>query len=1375
VKFITRVITRIRRHGAYRFGSRTARIAAAILAVTVVATLTVDLGPAVRGWAERQGSKQLKRPIHIGALHFRLLTGGFVVSDFSIEGLRPADRPFFSARRLDVTLNWTTLVRKEVTIETVALSDWRMVVEKWPDRSNFPKLGGDESNEPDRPKRFTTTLRLVRATKGEFIYDDHEKPWSVIARNLEIAVTGVPSYHGEATFNGGTVTIQDYVPMWANMHARFTIEKSRVKLQRIDLETDGASSVCTGVVDLKHWPEQTYQVKSRVHFPRMREIFFAHETWRVSGDANFNGTFHLFKGGHDLQGAFASDLAGVNDYRFPSLYGSLRWTPSYFRVWNAGSKFYGGASTFTYAIEPLGVPERPTQRFDATYSDVDLAAFSDFEALRGLRFAGRASGSNSMQWPSGRFSERRGEGRVVAAAPPGVATMTPAMFASQKADRVGGEWGPFGPVPLAPHLPVAGEIAYRFGGDGVEVAPSRFATERTHVAFQGSTAWGDRSRFAFHVTSGDWQESDQVLAGILTDFGSRTGTVPVGGRGEFDGMMTGPFRRPRVEGEFDGAAMRAWDTLWGGATAHLLVENGYVRVTSGVVRLADSEIRADGLFSLGYPRDDQGQEIDARFRIVKRDLESLRHAFQLDDYPVTGLLSGDFHLTGRYEHPIGFGGMTIDNGTAYTEPFQKATASLRFDGSGVRLDGVTIEKNGGTVTGAAFVGWDSTYSFNADGRRIPIERLSALSVPDAPPLSGLGEFTAGGSGTFDQPRYEVRFRASSVFIGEEGIGQVTGTLALRGKELSGDVAAASPRLAITGTGRIALTPQADAEITFRFHDSSLDPYVRLFVPQLSPFTTAVGSGTIRVVGELTDLNHLLVDGSIDALEMSLFDYAVRNRGTLHIAMNQQEVRLGDDRGPLELVGDGTALRVAGTVGIGARKIALNAAGEANVGILQGFFKDVRSSGRAELTAAIDGPLSDPVFSGRALITDGRLRHFSMPNSLDAINGTLRFDARGIRLDEISAKLGEGNVQFGGRIGFKGYFVDELDVTARGEDMRLRYPEGVRSIVNADLFLRGSVKAPTLGGVVTVKNAAWTKPFDTPGSIFDTAARREPSSTGGGAGAPPPVIPLKFDLRMVVPSTLHVDNNLIRQLVASADLQLVGTYDRPVLSGHADVERGELVFEGRRYKLTRGTIGFYNPTRIDPFFDIQAETTVRVPGQTYRVTVSAAGTTDRLVPTFDSDPPLPPVEVVALLFSEARRDVGAGGSTASNPELRALQNPNQAQTDILTARATQAFTSSLSGGVGKVVEQTFGVDTFQLTPSFFDPYNQQSPRVSPSARVTIGKRISDRVYLTFSRSLNTTVYDQIILLEYDASDRLSWLLSRNEDQSYALEFRVRHVF
>src|SRR5205085_6042199 len=132
--------------------------------------------------------------------------------------------------------------------------------------------------------------------------------------------------------------------------------------------------------------------------------------------------------------------------------------------------------------------------------------------------------------------------------------------------------------------------------------------------------------------------------------------------------------------------------------------------------------------------------------------------------------------------------------------------------------------------------------------------------------------------------------------------------------------------------------------------------------------------------------------------------------------------------------------------------------------------------------------------------------------------------------------------------------------------------------------------------------------------------------------------------LVIPSTLRVDNNLVR-MVASADLNLRGSTDHPVLFGHADLERGDVTFEGRRYRVTRGTIDFTNPTRIEPFFDVEAETNVRVPGQTYRVIVSAAGTTEQLRPALSSDPPLPTADVLALLFSDVQR--------TQDVELRAL--------------------------------------------------------------------------------------------------------------------------
>ena len=400
-----------------------------------------------------------------------------------------------------------------------------------------------------------------------------------------------------------------------------------------------------------------------------------------------------------------------------------------------------------------------------------------------------------------------------------------------------------------------------------------------------------------------------------------------------------------------------------------------------------------------------------------------------------------------------------------------------------------------------------------------------------------------------------------------------------------------------------------------------------------------------------------MDGTVDTLDMRLFDYALRNSGPIRLTLNQRQVTVRE----LQVVGDDTRLRVAGTVGLRDNRIALQATGDANLGILQGFFRDVRGSGRAELMAAIDGPLDRPLFSGSATISGGRIRHFSLPNSLDAINGTLYFDARGIRLDDVTATMGGGRVQFGGRIGFDGYVPGDLNVTARGNGMRLRYPEGVRSVVDADLAVRGTLKAPTLGGTVTVKEAVWSRRIDAPGasSIWRGVGRLRRRAAGGGGWRRRRPSPVRFDVQVLVPSTLRIENNLMR-MVANADLTLRGTYDRPVLLGHAEVERGEVTFEGRRYRVTHGTIDFANPARIEPFFDVEAETNVRVPGQTYRVTVTAAGTTDRLQPTVSSEPPLPSADVLALLFGDAEHPGRGAPRPAAEPERAADRHPDRAR-------------------------------------------------------------------------------------------------------------------
>ena len=139
--------------------------------------------------------------------------------------------------------------------------------------------------------------------------------------------------------------------------------------------------------------------------------------------------------------------------------------------------------------------------------------------------------------------------------------MTAAQLAAAE-DR-SRDWGEFSnQLPAAP-VPIRADMTYAYGPEWLDIAPSRLATPDTYVELEGRTAYGDRSRINFHVTSADWQESDRLFAGVLTAFGSRTGVIPIGGYGTFDGVMVNNVRRPRIEGAFTGERMRAFDVVWG--------------------------------------------------------------------------------------------------------------------------------------------------------------------------------------------------------------------------------------------------------------------------------------------------------------------------------------------------------------------------------------------------------------------------------------------------------------------------------------------------------------------------------------------------------------------------------------------------------------------------------------------------------------------------------------------------------------------------------------------------------------------------------------------------------------------------------------------
>ena len=128
--------------------------------------------------------------------------------------------------------------------------------------------------------------------------------------------------------------------------------------------------------------------------------------------------------------------------------------------------------------------------------------------------------------------------------------------------------------------------------------------------------------------------------------------------------------------------------------------------------------------------------------------------------------------------------------------------------------------------------------------------------------------------------------------------------------------------------------------------------------------------------------------------------------------------------------------------------------------------------------------------------------------------------------------------------------------------------------------------------------------------------------------------------------------------------------------------------------------------------------------------------------------------------------------SSDPELRRLRTEQTTTQQLIQEIATQTATSPITNPVSRGIERTLGVDSFRITPSLGN-LSAQSSRLEPAARFVLGKRLGSRGYLTYARSLSSSTRDEIITVEFDQTDRFSWILSRNEDQTYAFELRVRH--
>lgn len=1272
-----------------------------LLALGLVAVgVTVAGPPLARHGLERALAGFFHRPVHVSALGAGLLPLRLEVHGLRVDGPRPGTEPFLEVERLSLTPRFTLPAWHRIDLGAVRVVRPRIRIHAPPQGSDdIPKMGGGG------PSRFEVSLWRLMIEGGEFYLDHRRVPLELDLPQLR-AVFENPRpglLEGRLDVGPGPLRFGTNRPLPLQSEIELRYEKRRLVVTRARLRSLKTDAAFVGELRFGSRPEGEFRLSGPVDLGVLDEHIMR-TGFGIKGAARYDGWVFVVGSRLSLDGRLEGrdgefDAVPVRRYS-----GAITWNSAGVRLHALELEALGGSGRVD-----LDVPPAPSlSRLDAELRAVDaeglVRAVWDWGAVD---VAGATTGYLTLSWPRGRTRMLTGVLDVDVA-----------------------------PRPDGRRTPLGGKIRWR-ARDGVQfVDLGEGETPSTRVRLQGRIEADDRTDLAVEGESSDLRATDDLALRVRKALGTVEARLAgFTGRGSARGRWLGTLVEPVFEGRASGVDVGYLDVDWGRAEWAGSADPYEVRSHSLVLRKGPGALWLDGRVELGIYGEDDFLDVAARIEDwpAADFVEALRW-----DLDLTGLVSGETTVNGRFSLPRGSARLRARAGRYYGVPYDEAEVVATFLGTDFTGRGVA-RLGGGEVRFDGTLAEDGYY----DGRGTLENVDLAAFFPDLPEAvrpSGRLRGQALLQGPLARPRLVADLSSPRIFLGDEGVGALTATLRGTG---DGDVVldgrCRSGRLDLALAGTVGAAEPYRADLRLVAEDTTVDPFARVSFPRLTQALGVAVTGDARLTGPLLEPRALRAEVNLTRLEARLPEFLLRNPRP--VVARLQDGRASIDG--LHLSGEGTDLALEGSAGVlGEGELDLTLRGAADLQILGAVTPRLRGRGDARLNLAVRGTRTAPRLDGRLDLAGAGLRVRGFPHGLENVRGSVTFDEKTALFREVTGTLGGGDVRLEGQAAYGSGRLEAYDVRLSGRSLALRYPEGLRSVLDGELRLFGDGERQWASGEIDVRQALWTRRYDLASELMAARAELEQSASLSEG--------VQLDLKLRAPGTLRVDNNLAT-LQARAELDLQGTSNAPIVLGRAEVDRGRVYFQGNTYVIRQGTLVFANPHRVDPVFDIEAETRLRA----YRVTLRMNGTLDRVSPTLTSDPPLTPVQILTLLTG------------AEAPSLAEAQT-GQARLAASGAATLAAGRLSEEVGLERGAERYLGLNRFSIDPSIV-----KGTQTDPTARLTVGKRITPDLNVVYSQDLRGTE-ERIFSVEYTFSDRLSLLLTRSEPGGVGFDVRFRHT-
>ncbi len=1313
--------------------------------------------------------------VEIGSFDFNWEHMRVEVRGFVIHGLEPAGKPpLFRAESVAVGLKIVSLIDRQADIKYLEVGAPHLFLSIAPDGStNIPEPKVHRKSAPGMETVLKLAIGRFDLTGGEIEAERHGKlPFDIHGKQLQSKLTYErkgPRYRGEISMQPLDVLWNkgDHVPF--DIRAAFTLEKNRIGIDSLRVATPATTVNASGAVENLADPHTHLRYDARLAIAdgaRFLGIKGLSGLAVVRGNMQFGGPAGFSLGGdlHATGVEFRTGSVRLEGFR---LDGKVVADDVAVRL--RGLRIAGDVAGLF--LNPV-LLDGEMGEMALVGDDLEMNAMA--LGLLGGVFHGDAKMFNferfRAQGEVAGVSARQAIGLDTVAHLPWDALGSGPVSGEGSLTHVGGmraHWD-LALTPAPDSAPMDGHMAATYDSIAGTIDVGRSVLRLPHSRGRFTGIIGQQ--MLAHVESRD-------LGDLLPAFGTAAAALPLkldGGSAVFDGSLTGPFSEVLVQGHlistrvsYQGelAESLGFDVVVNAARAtvrNLVATRGPTRLTGGIaVDLDDWETEPGSLVF--------GSLILAGGRLAE-----IAPLVGMGAEPVSGTLDGTVAIAGTAGNPLVDTDLNLRQAVLWGEPVDSLAAHLRYTVR--RLEATSAQFTAGAKQVSLWAAfdhpedhWDTgRVAFRGSGNAMPLEQIHTLAEA-RPGIEGTAELSASGIVDLAPGKVEHGWRLRELHLDAAGHGlrlaqQPFGDLHLtansEGATLRAHIESAFAGSSIRGDGQWRLDGDYPGTAAVAF--SKLD-----FVKLRNWVAPAEGGapgdlrgsaeGELRIDGPALQPRLVKTELRIPALTISPTEDAaggtaaaadaltLSNSGPIVVSMLNSVVTVESAR----LVGRATDVSITGKAQLNARDpLNLRVKGRLDMAMVRELNPDFEASGAVTADASVRGALDAPIITGRIGFQNAAFNIVDVPNGISNANGEIDFAGGRATIRSFTGETGGGRIELSG-------FVSAADgqtsfrLAARVREVRIRYPEGVSTVADANLSLTGTPERSMLSGTVTIQRTGFNPQSDFSSLIAQSSQPVEtpPARTGFLGG-------LHFDVQVNSATDLQFQSSLAQDLQAEANLQVRGTFSNPAVLGRISVTRGQIVFFGTKYAISQGSVQFLNPLRIEPVLDVALETKARG----VEVTLTVSGPLNHLSLVPSSDPPLAFSEIVALLAT--------GRAPTGDPAMISQQNtaPQSWQQTGASALLGQAIASPVTGRL----QRFFGVSNLRIDPTISGVEN------NPLARITVEQQVTRDITFTYITDV-TRSNPQVVRVEWSLGRNWSAVALREENGMFGLDFYYKKRF